>query len=181
MVANLLEELSDSLKADNPFFLEGYINTRKVDDKVMAADKRERSYKGIDDRKGNYFYVRYNDEYELLYTESEVQYTSCSDTYDVSVPLRLVCVTRGLDQFKLERKLRNDLLRVAWVGDDYQSNICIVLKSSIVEPTKVYKDETGKEEMKGSIDLFAIDFELKYTYSNTNCLTVQDLCDDLLC
>lgn len=181
MVANLLTELSDSLKVANPFYLEGFTNTRKIDGKVLSGDGRERSYKGIDDRKGKFFYIRLNDDTELLYSESEIQFTACDINYDIVVPLRIVSVTTGLDLLKLERKLRNDLINVSWVGDDYQSSICVNLKSAIVDPIKVYQSETGKEEMKGNLGLISIDFELSYRYTTNNCLTIQDLCDDLLC
>lgn len=85
---------------------------------ILTKTSEEFTYSGIDDRKGNFFYIRHVDAEELTYNPIEERITSCLKSTQIIANLRLVSVVKNLvqvngnEKYEVEEFLRNALLNL---------------------------------------------------------------------
>jgi hypothetical protein len=167
MVAAVRQEftaLAVYLMYNNSVFFDNGFETARRNDKgvVMLYDGKKGQYVGISDQKGNFFYLRFRDGEDFRY--SALPNNGYKRTR-ISVNLRLVVVARNMDAFKVEEKLRSDLL-------SYTINqSTIELESAVLDSYKVFEAETGKEKaFSDKMDFLSIDFTLHYPATEQPCI-----------
>ena len=156
---------------------------------VLTKMTDESEYTGIDDRRGNFFYIRHVDDEQLPYTPPERLVASCLKSVIISVPLRLVSVIQGIEQptgnerYSIEEFLRNALLNIDFTNYiGIEKNIEIELTLGRVNSPQVLAEERveGAEPRGFGLDnvFVAIDFTLKYTFNvETKGIPITKYCD----
>ena len=150
----------------------------KDDEKgVILKSSDEFEYSGIDDRRGNFIYLRHLDDEKLTHNPVAQRVSSCIQSVQVVANLRLVSVIRnvavvtGLERYEVEEFIRNALLNIDWgayTGDE--SNPEIELTMSWVNSPQILDEERGPKDTKrsrvfGKENIFtAIDFILRFNY-----------------
>lgn len=150
----------------------------KDDEKgVILKSSDEFEYSGIDDRRGNFIYLRHLDDENLTHNPVAQKVSSCIQSVQVVANLRLVsvirnvAVTTGLERYEVEEFIRNALLNIDWgayTGDE--SNPEIELTQSWVNSPQILDEERGPKDTKrsrgfGKENIFtAIDFILRFNY-----------------
>jgi len=154
-----------------------YLAYKNPDKGILIKTSEESEYSGVDDRRGNFFYLRHVDDEELIYNPIEQRVSGCSQGTQVVVSLRLVSVLRdvvqinGNERYEVEEFLRNALLNLSFT--DYigiETNIDIELTLSKVNSPQILKDERVNDTARrgfGLSNIFtAIDFTLKFNFNN---------------
>lgn len=150
----------------------------KDDEKgVILKNSDEFEYSGIDDRRGNFIYIRHLDDEKLTHNPVEKRVSSCIESVQIIANLRLVSVIRnvvvttGLERYEIEEFIRNALLNIDWgayTGDE--SNPEIELTMSWINSPQILDEERGPKDTKGirrfgKENIFtAIDFILRFNY-----------------
>ena len=144
---------------------------------ILIKTSTEFTYSGLDDRRGNFFYLRHVDDEVLTYNPPEKRVTSCINDTQIAIPVRLVSVLRniavvtGLERIEVEEYLRNCLLNIDW--SDYtgpEDNLEIELTAGCYNNLKILDEERGPKDTARSRgfelrNMFTtIDFLLKYTF-----------------
>jgi len=144
---------------------------------VILKNSDEFEYSGIDDRRGNFIYLRHLDDEKLTHNPVKQRVSSCIQSVQVVATLRLVSVIRnvavvtGLERYEIEEFIRNALLNIDWgayTGDE--SNPEIELTMSWVNSPQILDEERGPKDTKrsrvfGKENIFtAIDFILRFNY-----------------
>ena len=143
---------------------------------VLIKTSEDFSYSGIDDRKGNFFYIRHVDAEELPWEPITNPVSSCSKSIKGSPHLRLVSVVKNLEQvngnerYEVEEFLRNALLNLdftAYTG--IERNIEVELILSRVNSVQVLLEERVETATPRGVELqnvfTAIDFTLRFTFN----------------
>mgnify|MGYP001090714814 CR=1 FL=1 len=144
---------------------------------VLTKMTNESEYTGIDDRRGNFFYIRHVDDEELTYSPPDKQVASCFKGTDISAKLRLVSIIQeipqssGFARYSIEEFLRNALLNIDfknYIG--IEKNIEIELILGRVNSPQVLAEERVESATPREFGLnnvfVAIDFILKYKLNN---------------
>ena len=144
---------------------------------VLTKTSEESEYTGIDDRRGNFFYIRHVDDEQITFNPVDERVASCLKSTQAVVNLRLVSVVRNLvqvngnERYEVEEFLRNALLNLDFT--DYtgiERNIEIELTLSRVNNPQVLAEERVEDTKKRGFELrnvfVAIDFILKYNFNN---------------
>lgn len=144
---------------------------------ILTKTSEEFTYSGIDDRKGNFFYIRHVDAEELTYNPIEERITSCLKSTQIIANLRLVSVVKNLvqvngnEKYEVEEFLRNALLNLDF--KDYtgnEKNIEIELTLSRVNSVQVLAEERVEDTKPRGVELknvfTAIDFILRFNFNN---------------
>ena len=144
---------------------------------VLIKTSEEFTYSGIDDRRGNFFYIRHVDAEELTYNPIEDRVASCLKSTQITANLRLVSVVKNLvqvngnERYEVEEFLRNALLNLdftAYTGNE--RNIEIELTLSRVNSVQVLSEERINDTTPRGVELknvfTAIDFILKFNFNN---------------
>ncbi len=146
---------------------------------VLIKTSEEFDYSGIDDRRGNFFYIRHVDAEELTYNPSEDKFSSCLKDTQITANLRLVSVVKNLvqvngnERYEVEEFLRNALLNLdftAYTG--VERNIEVELTLSRVNSIQVLAEERVEDATPRGIELqnvfTAIDFILRFNFNHEN-------------
>jgi len=146
---------------------------------VFIKTSDESEYSGIDDRRGNFFYIRHVDDEQLTYNPVEDRVASCSLSTQITANLRLVSIIQdipqvtGNERYEIEEFLRNALLNLDFT--DYtgvESNIEIELTLSRVNSPQVLAEERVEDAKPRGFSLrnifIAIDFILKFNFNSEN-------------
>lgn len=144
---------------------------------VLIKTSEEFTYSGIDDRRGNFFYIRHVDAEELTYNPVEIPRASCLKDTQITANLRLVSVVKNLvqvngnERYEVEEFLRNALLNLNF--KDYtgtERNIAIELTLSRVNSVQVLAEERVDDTTPRGVELqnvfTAIDFILRFNFFN---------------
>ena len=106
----------DCLITEDPVieYNEGLHLAYKNPDKgVLIKTSNESEYSGIDDRRGNFFYIRHVDDEQIPWSLPEKRVSSCSEGVTGTPSLRLVSVIKDVEQingnerYEVEEFLRN--------------------------------------------------------------------------
>lgn len=185
MIAPLMQKLRDDFLTRNPnTFLSGYYAARQLQDgKIILTDNQGEEYAGLQDTKGNYFYLRYNDV-GIDFSEPDIEKkgTSCY-AYEVSAPVRLVMWVANGDLDKMLEVAVNDMVSIDLdevTGYDYISKP--TLTEAILDPEEIFKQETLLEDarvrLQKGVTLLALDFDITFVNRievDSDCLD-RDLC-----
>ena len=151
-----------------------YMNPEKG---VLIKTSNESTYSGIDDRRGNFFYIRHLDDEVITYNPDVPRVSSCLKGVQAVANLRLVSVIRnlavvtGTERYQVEEFLRNALINLDW--DPYtgvEENMDIELVQGMVNSPQILDLERGPKDTKASRgfelrNIFtAVDFILRYNY-----------------
>lgn len=144
---------------------------------VLLKSSNEFQYSGIDDRKGNFLYIRHVDDEKIMHNPIDEIVSSCTSSVQETASLRLVSViqsltiTTGLERYQVEEYIRNALLNIDWkTYTGIEEKPKIELTQSWVNSLQILDEERGPKDEKRSRGfplnyLFtAIDFILKYNY-----------------
>ena len=144
---------------------------------VILKSSDEFEYSGIDDRRGNFIYLRHLDDEKLTHNPIPQKVSSCIQSVQVTANLRLVSVIRnvavatGLERYEIEEFIRNALLNINWdayAGDERSPSI--ELLQSLINSPQILDEERGPKDEKrsrgfGKENIFtAIDFVLRFNY-----------------
>lgn len=153
---------------------------------ILTKTTDESEYTGIDDRRGNFFYIRHVDDEQLTYDPPEKQVASCLKDVEISAPLRLVSIVQelaqptGNERYSIEEFLRNALLNLDFMHYlGIERNIEIELTKSYVNSPQILAGERvdGAEPRGFGLDnvFVAIDFLLKYKFNVETKGILQDV------
>lgn len=144
---------------------------------VLIKTSEEFDYSGIDDRRGNFFYIRHVDDEQLTYNPVEDRVSSCLKGTQIVANLRLVSVVKDLvqvngnERYEVEEFLRNALLNLDFT--DYtgiERNIEVELTLSKVNSVQVLLEERVEDATPRGVELqnvfTAIDFILRFIFNN---------------
>ena len=143
---------------------------------VLIKTSEEFEYSGIDDRRGNFFYLRHVDAEELTYNPVENRTSSCLKDTQITANLRLVSVVKNLvqvngnERYEVEEFLRNALLNLDFTDyDGIERNIAIELTLSRVNSIQVLAEERKEDATPRGVELqnvfTAIDFILRFNFN----------------
>lgn len=178
-LTRLFEFIGDQIKAANPWINSYNVNCIQLPDKnngqkgeVVNFVGEEKEYLGIDDSKGNAFYIRTNPK--LTYSPQR-QMSSCEPTVEVTVPFKFVFFTINQDEdfcpLKLESLFSNNIRGInfaKYLGEERK--IKIIIKESNTDAFQVFFDEIGKKYKFGAKSIcISINCELKFL-STKNCI-----------
>jgi hypothetical protein len=164
MISEILEEIGAHIKGKNPAFNAYFAGATQIaEGKVVLLDSRgEMCYVGLDDKRGNFFYIRDVEDVEM--DEPEERITSCRET-EAELPARLVVWFKRGVQDKIVTAILNDLMT-------YKSTVPGVMQSRtvpvgvITDYDDLFEAETGRavtKRIKG-ITLLALDFNVVFVY-----------------
>jgi len=150
---------------------------KNPDKGVLTKTSEESEYTGIDDRRGNFFYIRHVDDEQLTYNPVDKRVSSCSKSTQVVVNLRLVSILKnivqdtGNERYEVEEFLRNALLNIdfsAYTG--IETSIEIELTMGKVNSPQVLEEERVDGTARRGFELrnifTAIDFILRFNFNN---------------
>lgn len=145
---------------------------------IKDGKKGEMSYIGIDDRKENYYYLRYtNTKTRFAPAKKKGSCNGCK--YTAIVPIVAVAVFRCADAGALEQKLLMCLCSTPFgseISEYKPTNICIKLTSSSSDFENILFEETGKKGKNlVGLQLAKVEFELTYDFDFGDCSTVENI------
>lgn len=144
---------------------------------VLIKTSDESEYSGIDDRRGNFIYIRHLDDEVIPYNPDVPRVSSCIGGVQGAPPLRLVSVIRnktqttGTERYQIEEFLRNALINIDWtLYTGIEENMDIELTQGYVNSPQILDMERGPQDTARSRgfelrNIFvALDFILRYNY-----------------
>ena len=179
MTEQIVEQIADHIKDQNTWLSDiDYIARQLEGGRIQLAHNRET---GIDDRRGNFGYIRWRGDEDHTYREVETKFTSCAEAFEAVANLRLVVVLKCNNKSAAEFKLVNDL-KAAPIQEIDGFKPELILLNSTSDRELIEREETGKEagEPRSWNDLYkiiSIDFELQYgSLPGIGCLDLE--CDE---
>jgi len=144
---------------------------------VLIKTSEEFTYSGIDDRRGNFFYIRHVDAEELTYNPIDSPKSSCLRQTQITANLRLVSIVKNLvqvngnERYEVEEFLRNALLNLNFADyEGNEKNIEVEITLSRVNSVQVLLEERVADAKPKAVELknvfTAIDFILKFNFFN---------------
>lgn len=149
------------------------------DGKVVeyVPTQSEKKFVGIDDTKGEYFYIRRLSDFTQEKLSKKIS-GSCGSVQRVDEKLRLVGVWKCADPESLIKVLKVCLLKSAktFKNSFMRGGISILFDKTSANFQTIYKLETKKEQVTWNCDLrlCLIDFTLSYDYDFCN-VSADDL------
>lgn len=140
-----LNDIKTYLLSKYTQFNVGYANVVKLQDSDILLDEDKQLYAGIEDTKGNYFYVRElkTATYDPMKRGVRVAY------YKKTMPCRIVAVMVEGNADVLLKMLINGITAKRHFVTDSQT-----------EATTVFKEETGKNLTRKEMTIVSVDFEI---------------------
>ena len=149
--------IRDNILAKYPAYNQGYINVSKPDGTQIVINDDSKTYAGISDSMGNYFYIydRKQATYKPVRSNFRVQY------YEKRTPCKLVSIYHNGDSENIALAMVSIITRTG----------CFVTKHN-AEKTSVLFEETGEKKVSGKLEkisLVSIEFEVVETVSSKMC------------
>lgn len=187
MIDTVLKHIRNNIITLNAAtFARGYYGARQYQDgRVMVYDSGEGEYVGLQDSKGNFFYIRYFDDIEL---------DAASDSRSVSgfeltgnAPLRLVAWVRNGNVDKLMAVLLHDIQATDFstMPDSDKRRFAgeprIFFSGVITDAERIFKEETLRQDedikLLKNITIIAIDFGVIFNFKlNKDACVERDIC-----
>ena len=150
-----------------------YLAYKDPEKGILYKKDSDYDYAGIDDRKGNYVYLRFRDDEEITHNAPVPKFTSCAEATSSFANMRLISVIEtipivdGTEKYQVEQWLRNVLLGVDWTTyTGEETNIEIELERSLINNMQILGEEEVKKVMNLHYIFTAIDFILRFNYQN---------------
>jgi len=150
-----------------------YLAYKDPEKGILYKTSEDYEYAGIDDRKGNYVYLRFVDDEVITFNPPTPRYSSCTEGVDGQVSMRLISVIEtipivdGKEKHEVEQWLRNVLLSIDFAGyTGEETNIEIELTQSLLNNMQILGEEEVKKVMNLNYIITAIDFILRFNYQN---------------
>lgn len=169
---DILIEIRDQVKAKHPFFTTGYAFSRLyLDTGIVGSIDKNMKYIGVDDTKGDYFYIRIPDSIKTSHIKAKAD---CNVAIEESVSCSLVAIVKDANVFNLKDSIVNVLLktRVIAVTKQYIDPVAILKEELKGLKESVIKSSCAKI---GNKTIVRIDFDIKRTFETNNC--EYDICD----
>lgn len=149
-----LNDIKDYLLGKYPQFNAGYANVVKLHDKDIMLDEDKQLYAGIEDTKGNYFYIRElkQPNFEAMKRGARVPY------YQKTSACRIVGIAMEWDVETMLKMLIN--------GVNAKRHF---VTGAQIESTQVFKDETGHDLTRKELTIVAVDFNIIEVVSPRDC------------
>lgn len=148
------DDIKNYILTNYPQFNEGYANVVKLDDNDILLDENLQLYAGINDIRGNFFYIR----------------DMRSATYDP--------VQRG-SRVSYYKVIRNSRIVAIYIHGNHETVLQILINSitakghtvtrSNTESTSVFKEETGKPLTVMNLVIVSVDFQIAEIMSPKDC------------
>lgn len=149
-----LSDIKDCILTKYPQFNAGYSDVSKLNDKDIMLDENLQLYAGIEDTKGNYFYIR-----ELKSASYDPQHRGARVAYYKStLPCRIVGIMHDGNEDVLLKMLINGI-----------SAKRHFVTGSNKERTTVFKEETGHDLTRKELTIVSVDFEIIGIVSPRDC------------
>lgn len=185
-LTKIFDFIGDKIKTENPWIISFAVNCIQLPDKkngqkgeVVNFVGEEKEYLGIDDSKGNAFYIRTNPKFTY---SPQRQISSCEPTIEVTVPFKFVFFAINQDEdfcpLKLESLFSNNIRNInfaKYLGEERKLKITI--KTSNTDAFQVFFDEIGRKYTFGAKSVcISIDCDLKFlsTKSCVDCDIFQE-------
>jgi hypothetical protein len=150
-----------------------YLAYKDPEKGILYKTSSDYEYAGIDDRKGNYVYLRFVDNEEIIFNPPVPRKTSCQEAVQAQANMRLISVIEtipivdGKEKYEVEQWLRNVLLSIDFTGyTGEETNIDIELTRSLINNMQILGEEEVKKVMNLNYIITAIDFTLRFIYQN---------------
>jgi hypothetical protein len=174
MVLDLIKEIGDYIKAENPFFDNYAINGVKTSDGrvIQFTDNRDKKYIGITDCEGNYFYIRFDPN--ITFSEPARRLTSCQKTFNATAKCRIVALS--FSNVVSSDKLTDRLIRglKEFKSTNVMARPQIVLTKQNFHYIDVFKEEVRERISEGmEFTGVYIDFDLIWGQDDAICLPCE--------
>lgn len=173
MINDILHELGEHVAAKNPAYNKHFTGAIQLTEgEVVKFIDGEGEYQGLSDTNANYFYVRYAGDIRVTEVSTEDMIKACNEQ-SYTAQLRLVSWVNGGNSDKIAKAISFDLLSFKPEGLPYYDIEPINVSNIIMEPEKVYLQETKKSKPDGihRLSLVAIDFTISYRpYLKESCV-----------
>lgn len=149
-----LNDIKDYLLTKYPQFNAGYANVTKLADKDIMLDENLQLYAGIEDTKGNYFYIREmkTPDFDAMKRGARVPY------YRKTTACRIVGIAMEWNVETMLKMLLNGVTAKRHFVTDAQT-----------EAGQVFKDETGQNLTRKEFTIVAVDFNIIEVVSPRDC------------
>ena len=170
MIAAILENIADHISTKNPLFnnyfggavqIRGDIESENFHI-VVIDNKGKMTEVGIDNRRGNYFYIRNQTGIDYDHG-AEAQYTACDEASGTFEGRLVTYVKRGVQE-KIINAISSDLMSYRNTTITGVINARVELTGVGVDFEQIYIDETGKPIPKAqpNVSLLAFDFNVNF-------------------
>ncbi len=170
----IVDELKDTAPFKD-FFQKGFLAFSEHG-KIVAYENKKPVELLINDRIGNYFYLRLASD-DLSFKEAD-SLGVCSKSYEMSIPARLIFYANKVDEFNLLYLVNNFLMQF----DDPNNEIEIDIVQASIKGDDIYYQETGVEKkLPTGIKIIAFDLNIVQTLhpiTDPLCLQSIKLCTD---
>lgn len=174
MINTLLIYVAETLKLNNLYIDNYFVNCiQDKEGKILKDFRYNKEYAGLNDTKGNAFYIRYLSN--IQFSQSDKRFSD-ENEIDVRIPLRLVfysiAAKKRLNPVHIEQKLRNDLRLITFdtFNATTESNLKIEVKESNIFSENVIEKELNRKLNSGAdVVCISIDFDLLYKDLPTSC------------
>ena len=137
--------------------------------------KKDANYEavGIDDRRGNYIYLRQVDDEVITWNPGVPKASSCQETEEANVNMRLISVVDDIpivtarEKYQVEEYVRNILMGIDFtLYTGVEKNIEIELTRSLINNVQILTEESKDDPKVMNLNYIftSIDFILRFNY-----------------
>lgn len=152
------------------------LGIKDVDSRIVTMDATqsgERTYIGLDDTKGNRFYIRLNGLAAETAVTGGTKRGSCGNEIQARYPLRLVVQHNCQTASDLVESIKHALYTINFTKHIWSydvTNIKLVPVSVNVVDWQVYQEETGQQpkSLHSVLQFASVDFTLQFVYTYSN-------------
>ena len=138
---------------------------------ILYKKDADYAYAGIDDRKGNYIYLRHVDDEIITWNPGVPKVSSCRETEEGVANMRLISTIEDIpivtarEKYQVEEYLRNILMGIDFtLYTGVEQNVEIELTRSLINNMQILGEEEVKKVMNLNYILTSIDFILRFNY-----------------
>jgi hypothetical protein len=170
----IIKQIADLVLQNNEDFERYELDARKDENGRVTIpieiNGNERSFGGITDSNGCFFYLRWRDDYIFYEDAGEDRRTgSCENFIEQRSPIRLVAIfDRPVNPYEIEAKIRTSLLKFRIERGQGIKAGRIICRQSLIDSFLVLKEESPKpKKFDKTLTFIAVDFDLSIDMSVT--------------
>lgn len=176
-ILNILNTIKAAVMEAHTLFANGYSYARIDENKgLVVTGKKNFEYVGIQDTKGDFFYIRVADKFNSTDTKPSAD---CNKAAVQAISCSLVAVVKAVNELALLDSLTNTLMK------QVNTEWGVKIRSEYLNPVTILemefkglKDEIiakAKARLK-DMNIVRIDFDITRIFETTNCAI--DLCEN---
>jgi len=172
-MTNELNEIANKIKSKIPFFDKFFLEARRDEEGRVTlpieSNGNELTYTGITDNEGNFFYIRFREDF-IFYEElnEKSRFSACETFVEKRIPFRLVTVSTCSDSIELEKTISSILFSHQVERSTSIKSGRVVLRQSLVDSYSVLREESkNPKKFDKFLKFVAIDFDLVVEWNQT--------------